>query len=101
MGQLSVDLLATMESVEHMAPTQIEKHYTINDLAELLSMSFERVRQLVMNEPGVLVFAPPTTSNTRRKQSNRTRHMYRIPASVVQRILRRCANPVAGFAVAA
>jgi hypothetical protein len=69
------------------APT-IEKHYTINDLCVLLSMSFERVRQLVMNEPGVLVLLPNAPSR------HRTRRMYRIPESVVQRILRRCANPI-------
>jgi hypothetical protein len=38
----------------------IEKHYTINELAELLTMSFERMRQLVMDEPGVLRIAPKT-----------------------------------------
>jgi len=66
----------------------IERHYTINDLCERLSMSFERVRQLVMNEPGVIVLSP--SGPTKR----RTRKMYRIPESVVVRILRRCANPV-------
>ena len=35
----------------------IEKHYTINELAERLTMSFERTRQLVMDEPGVLRIA--------------------------------------------
>ena len=69
------------------ATPAIEKHYTINDLAELLSMSFERVRQLVMNEPGVLVLSPRAQSN------RRTRRMYRIPESVVQRIIRRSSNP--------
>jgi hypothetical protein len=51
-------------------------------------MSFERVRQLVMNEPGVIVLAP----NGQTKK--RTRKMYRIPESVVLRILRRSANAV-------
>jgi hypothetical protein len=72
----------------------IEHHYTINDLAKMLSMSFERVRQLVMNEPGVLVFAPEPSIISRRRTSDRRRHTYRIPASVVHRILRRCANPL-------
>ena len=70
---------------------QIEKHYTINDLTELLSMSFERVRQLVKDEPGVLVIPSSSISISR---SKRTRNSYRIPASVVQRLLRRYANPV-------
>jgi hypothetical protein len=59
----------------------IEHHYTINELRGLLNMSFERTRQLVKDEPGVLRFG------------NGRRTMYRIPESVVQRILLRCANP--------
>jgi hypothetical protein len=63
-------------------------------------MSFERVRQLVMNEPGVLVVPPSTPKGTAArtgtiKSSKRTRNSYRIPDSVVQRLLRRYANPVA------
>lgn len=67
----------------------LEKHYTINDLCGILSMSFERARQLVKDEPGVLRFA------AERSTGRRTRTMYRIPETVVQRILRRCANPAA------
>ena len=70
----------------------IEKHYTINDLADLLSMSFERVRQLVKDEPGVLVLSPSAPSK------RRTRRMYRIPESVVRRILRRSTNPTVSIA---
>ena len=65
----------------------IEKHYTINELAERLTMSFERTRQLVMDEPGVLRIAAKTHGE------RRTRTMYRIPESVIERILRRSANP--------
>ena len=70
----------------------IERHYTINELSELLNMSFERTRQLVMDEPGVLRFAP---QDVRSKGNRGRRTMYRIPESVVQRILRRNANPAA------
>lgn len=65
----------------------IEKHYTISELCERLKMSFERIRQLVRNEPGVLRIEPATPAK------RRTRLMYRIPESVVQRILRRVTNP--------
>lgn len=65
----------------------IEQHYTINELTGLLNMSFERTRQLVKDEPGVLRFTPESAGK------RRTRTMYRIPESVVQRILRRSANP--------
>src|SRR4051812_30565722 len=36
----------------------IERHFTINELSDLLQMSFERTRQLVKDEPGVLRFTP-------------------------------------------
>ena len=68
----------------------IEKHYTINELRELLNMSFERVRLLVKDEPGVLRF-PAAVDGTICRPGRRT--MYRVPESVVQRILRRSANP--------
>lgn len=71
------------------APAPIEKHYKIRYLEERLSLSYERVRQLVLNEPGVVVL-PPTKAQSKR----RTRNTYLIPESVVLRILRRCTNPV-------
>lgn len=68
----------------------IEKHYTINEVSELLNMSFERTRQLVKDEPGVLRFSAEGQTNKPRRRT-----MYRIPESVLQRILRRSANPAA------
>ena len=68
----------------------IEKHYKIKYLCDRLSLSYERVRQLVMNEPGVVVL-PPTTPQSKR----RTRNTYLIPEGVILRILRRCTNPAA------
>ena len=44
----------------------IEKHYTINELCKPLNMSFERVRQLVRNEPGVLKIEPTTPAKPSR-----------------------------------
>jgi len=62
----------------------IERQYTISELSSMLRMSFERVRLLVKDEPGVLRFSA----------GNRARRtMYRIPESVVRRIVRRYANP--------
>ena len=69
-------------------------YYTINDLSKLLNMSFERVRQLFMHEPGVIAVPPAKSRATKaRNGQSRTRNMYRIPASVVERILRRYTNP--------
>lgn len=70
----------------------VEQHFTITHLKKLLDLSYERVRQLVMDEPGVLVLPPSPKKGTTKK---RTRNTYRIPASVLQRIMRRYANPMA------
>jgi hypothetical protein len=66
----------------------LEKHYTINELTDLLKMSFSTVRLLVKDEPGVL-----RIQTCKRCDAKRTRTMYRIPESVLQRIIRRCTNP--------
>jgi hypothetical protein len=77
-------------NTRHGGDAMIEKHYTIAELAEVLNISLERTRQLVMDEPGVLKFSPEHEGG---RPTRRT--MYRIPDSVVQRILRRSANPAA------
>ncbi len=66
----------------------VERQYTINELCDLLNMSFSTVRLLVKDEPGVLRF-----QTSKRGSAKRARTMYRIPESVVKRIIRRCANP--------
>ena len=66
----------------------VEKQYTINELCDLLNMSFSTVRLLVKDEPGVLRF-----QTCKRGVAKRARTMYRIPESVLQRIVRRCMNP--------
>jgi len=68
--------------------TAVEKQYTINELCDLLNMSFSTVRLLVKDEPGVLRF-----QTCKRGVTKRARTMYRIPESVLQRIVRRCTNP--------
>lgn len=64
-----------------------ERHYTINELCEVLNMSFSRVRLLVKDEPGVLRFVAEG------KKAPGRPTMYRVPESVVLRILQRNANP--------
>jgi hypothetical protein len=66
----------------------IEKHYTMAEVAEVLRISPERARQMFMCEPGVLRFAPDVATGGRARRT-----MYRIPESVLQRIIRRSANP--------
>ena len=75
----------SMSAAPQLPP--IEKHYKIRDLQERLSLSYECVRQLVMNEPGVVVLSSTTQSK------GRSRNTYLIPESVIMRILRRNTNP--------
>jgi hypothetical protein len=65
----------------------IEEQYTIKEVAGMLKASMEKTRLIVKDEPGVLRFFAPARRGVRPKA------MYRIPASVVERILRRSANP--------
>ena len=67
-----------------------ERYYTIKELAERLGMSFERARLLVKDETGVLRFT--SGGGDTAKRAGR-RVMYRVPESVVLRILKRSANP--------
>src|SRR5580698_9334049 len=67
---------------------EVERHYTITELCDLLQMSFSTVRLLIKDEPGVLKF-----QTSKRCAAKRARTMYRIPESVLQRIIRRCSNP--------
>jgi hypothetical protein len=68
----------------------IEQYFTIKELAERLKTSLEKTRLMVKDEPGVLRILPEPTHG---KTKTRPKTMYRIPESVVERILRRSANP--------
>jgi len=67
-----------------------ERYYTVKHLAERLGMSFSRAYLLVKDEPGVLRF--PQSGRDGKPRPGR-RVMYRVPESVVLRILRRNTNP--------
>jgi hypothetical protein len=73
----------------------LEKHYTIKETASLLRISLEKTRKMVMHEPGVLRIAPEGNRGKPARQL-----LYRIPESVLERILRRNANPPAPLAAA-
>ncbi len=66
----------------------IEQYLTISDLSSRLGISIERVRQMVMHEPGVLRLAPLTKDGKAPRKV-----MYRIPESVAERLIRRSSNP--------
>lgn len=59
-----------------------ERHYTVNELAAMWSLSGEFVRQLVQHEPGVTEWV--------RQQAGRRRYrVLRVPQSVAERVYRR------------
>ena len=68
----------------------IEQYFTIKELAERLKTSSSKTRLMVKDEPGVLCILPEPSLG---KKKTRPKAMYRIPESVVERILRRSANP--------
>ena len=71
----------------------IEQYFTIKELAERLKTSPSKTRLMIKDEPGVLRILPEPSHG---KTKTRPKAMYRIPESVVERILRRTANPPRG-----
>ena len=59
--------------------TAFERHYTVDELAELWGMSDDFVRRLFLNEPGVVVFF-------KYRPGRRTYRTVRIPESVAERV---------------
>lgn len=64
-----------------------EKHFTVKELAQTWAMSPAAIRRLFRNEPGVVRFG-------REKQGHKRDYVTRrIPASVAERVYRRCVRP--------
>ena len=64
-----------------------ERHYSVKDLAQVWGLSPTAVRRLFRNEPGVIRFG------AQRKGHTRDYVTLRIPASVAERVYRRCMCP--------
>ena len=64
-----------------------ERHYSVDDVAEMWSLSPDPVRKLFEHEPGVLVLGNHGARSKRRYTT------LRIPESVVERVHRRLCNP--------
>ena len=66
-------------------PTQdltFERHFSVEELCELWSMSDGFVRRLFLDEPGVVIFY-------KHRQGRRVYRVLRIPESVALRVHRR------------
>jgi hypothetical protein len=70
-------------------PGFAERHFAVEELANLWSVSSDTVRRLFEGEPGVLVLA--STRGLGHKRRYRT---LRIPESVAARVYHRMLNPI-------
>lgn len=69
--------------------TTFERHYSVDELAELWGMSDDFVRRLFLHEPDVVVFFKP-------RPGKRTYRILRVPESVAERVHRRMRRDGAG-----
>jgi hypothetical protein len=74
----------TAASGADVRPTFAVKHYTVNEIAELWSLSDDAVRKIFEKEPGVLLIADQKPRIRRRRYTT-----LRIPEFVVERVHRR------------
>jgi AraC-like DNA-binding protein len=64
-----------------------ERHYSVKELAQMWGLSATAIRRLFRDEPGVLRFGKEKRGHQRDYVT------LRIPASVAERVYRRCARP--------
>ncbi len=69
-----------MENVNSL-PTALERHYTVSEVAELWNLSETKVREMFMDEPGVLKTQLRTLRARKRQNVS-----LRIPESIVLRV---------------
>ena len=65
------------------APAPAEPHYAPSEVAGLWRLSVEKIRQMFLDEPGVIVIQCPV------KKGKRPYKTIRIPQSVLERVHRR------------
>ena len=70
-----------------MSLVVVERHYVIEEVAKMWSLSRDTVRRIFLNEPGVLAIAGE------RKGYKRPYRTIRIPHSVLVRVYRRMSIP--------
>jgi hypothetical protein len=65
-----------------------ERHYAVNEVADLWNLSPDVIRKIFEREAGVLVIGDGQGSRAKRRYTT-----IRIPESVLQRVHRRLCNP--------
>ena len=76
-----------MERFLTQLPAFTERHYSVKELAEMWGLSPTPIRRLFRDEPGVLRFGKEKRGHQRDYVT------LRIPASVAERVYRRCTRP--------
>jgi len=61
----------------------IEKHFSLTEIAEAWGLEEKSIKRIFENEPGVMVFARPTSKKKRKYET------LRIPETVVNRVHQR------------
>jgi hypothetical protein len=75
---------------------RIEPHYTVPEIAKQWKLSDDTVRNMFVDEEGVLKIGQPTRLVNRRVGYKRRYSVLRIPESVFQRVRDRLVNKRAG-----
>jgi hypothetical protein len=70
-----------MENASLLPPAALERHYTVGEVAELWNLSETKVREMFMDEPGVLKTQLRTLRARKRQNVS-----LRIPESIVLRV---------------
>lgn len=63
----------------------MERHYSIQEIAELWNISEDTARRMFENEPGVV-----QVGQARMNGKRRAYRTFRVPESVLERVHRRC-----------
>jgi hypothetical protein len=69
---------------------RIEQHFTVDQIAEKLALSTDKVRRIFQEEPGVLKVGEPSRRLGRKLK--RRYYSLRIPESAVIRVIARMRN---------
>lgn len=76
--------MSALETKRETAYVCSERHYSPAEVARMWSVSVDSVRRLFRTEPGVLLISP------RHRNGKRRYATLRIPASVLERVHKRC-----------
>ena len=82
-GETSPAVVPASSTEEHVNLRFQERHYSIKELAELWRLSYDTVRRIFLNEPGVVDFSSTATKRDRRQRRHRS---LLVPESVVIRV---------------